>query len=119
MGWRWHSSRRWRWRLWLVSMLAVVGCSARPITPAADSPQPMYLVRIHFATLAERDRLAGELDVWEVHRQEQYLIARLNGGTYLALAVTGWRISPECARMRQFQAALNLDERTLQQICPR
>lgn len=118
MGWQLHRNMGRRGWLWLSSALLVAGCSGLRIHPADGRPLPMYIARIHFATLAERDQLAGELDVWEVHRQEQYLIARLDAGAYLTLAFTGWRISPECDRMRQFQSALNLADETLQQICP-
>ena len=118
MGWRLRSKRLWQGWLWLAGMLLLAGCRGLTSYPADGAPQPMYLARIHFASPAERDQLASELDVWEVHRQEQYLIARLDGGTYLTLAFTGWRISLECARMRQLQSALNLSETTLQQICP-
>jgi len=78
----------------------------------------MYVVRIYFTTLTERDQLASELDVWEVHRPEGYLVARIDGGTYLTLTFTGWRITPECGTMRQLQAALDLRTTTLASLCP-
>ncbi len=115
MAWQLPSKLRW---LGLISLLLATGCSGLRLYPADGTPQPMYLARIHFTALTERDQLAAELDVWEVHRAEQYLVARLDAGSYLNLAVTGWRISLECERMRQFQSALNLQKTTLQQICP-
>ena len=119
MGWRLRSKLNgWGW-LWLTGVLLLAGCRGLTSSPADGTPQPMYLARIHFASLAARDQLASELDVWEVDRQEQYLIARLDAGAYLTLAFTGWRISLECTRMRQFQSALNLQDATLQQICMR
>ena len=115
MGWRLSRKQGW---LWGAALLLVMGCQGLSLYPPDGGPRPMYVVRIYFATLAERDRLAGELDVWEVHRPEGYLVARIDGGMYLTLAYTGWRVTPECATMRQLQDALDLQETTLASLCP-
>lgn len=116
MGWR--LNRKYSWWLWVGALLLLTSCQGLSLYPPDGALRPMYVVRIYFTSLAERDRLASELDVWEVHRPEGYLVARIDGGTYLTLTFTGWRMTPECTTMRQLQDALDLQETTLADLCP-
>lgn len=102
----------------IIMLLLLSGCAALTIR-ATEGVSPMYIVRIFFASRAERDRLAAELDVWEVSQQEQFLIARVRPDQYLALSAAGWRIELDCAKMEQYTDALGLDAAAYSALCGR
>ncbi|MEZ4726361.1 MAG: hypothetical protein R3E79_04420 [Caldilineaceae bacterium] len=102
--------------LGLSVMLLFSSCTNLTIR-TADGGTPTYIVRLSFASPGERDRLAAELDVWEVNQREQFLIARVRPDQYLALATVGWRMELDCAKMEQYTDALALDVAAYTVLC--
>lgn len=110
----------WRLRLNLLCgmlVLLVGGCSGLAVQPP-DGPMPTYLVHIAFASTAERNRLAAELDVWEVDQAGRTLLARVRPDQLLGLRVMGRRMTAECRLMGEYQAALGLDDAAYGAFCP-
>jgi len=60
-----------------------------PPAPAAKGP---VVARVFFANLADLNRLAGELDVWEVVHEEGYVVVLLRPDQFAALLRTGYRV---------------------------
>ncbi len=60
---------------------------------AASSTQPaIYLVRVYFNSLAERDQLARQLDAQEASTSGGYVTAIVDDAQYQALEAAGWRV---------------------------
>ncbi len=70
-----------RCRLYCAILLCLLALFPTATAPAVwaqspePEPQPGELLRIDFTTRAELQRIAGQLDVWEVHLDEGYLLA--------------------------------------------
>jgi carboxypeptidase T len=63
--------------------------SAGQSTPA--SPVPV-LTKVYFHSEGELNQLAAHLDVWEVHRPEGYVLARLTPAQLSDLKDAGWQV---------------------------
>jgi carboxypeptidase T len=66
-----------------------------PTPPSVERP---VVAQILFANLRDLERLAGELDVWEVHHQEGYLVALLHSNQYEALLQAGYQVEIDEAK---------------------
>lgn len=69
--------------------------------PPSPSPAPVTwpaVARVFFADRQDLDRLAGQLDIWQVHHAESYLVVLLQPDQYLGLLAAGCRIEIDEAR---------------------
>lgn len=66
-----------------------------PTHPSVEGP---VVARVFFADLADLNRLANQLDVWEVHHAEGYLVALLHPDQVTALLPAGYRVETDKAR---------------------
>ena len=99
--------RFWRVPLLIVVVLAglvapppAVHVSASPLLPAASSAavEEPLVVRVYFDSIAERDLLAGELDVTEELTSGGYLGALVSETEYQGLLAQGYRVEIDQAR---------------------
>jgi murein tripeptide amidase MpaA len=99
--------------LWGVLWAAIPGHAH-----AADRPQPQEplfrLVEIRFADQADINRLAGRLDVWEVHRQRRVLVAHVTAAQEAQLRREGYSVQPaplvEAAAIPNFACYRTVEE---------
>jgi carboxypeptidase T len=61
-------------------------------------PDTAVVARVYFSDRADLDRLANQLDVWEVQHAKGYLLARLSPAQYDLLAQAGYRLEVDAAR---------------------
>ncbi len=98
-----------RWVLALALLAASLGISApargsvRALAlvseASAVSKQPMaYIVRVYFNSLAERDRLASQLDALETSTRAGYVTAIVDETQYQALLAAGRRVEIDQGR---------------------
>ncbi len=64
-----------------------------PEPAAAQPPQPPRRARVYFQTRAQLNALANELDIWEVHQAQGYLVAPLTPEQARALEARGLRVT--------------------------
>ncbi len=87
--------------------------------PAEDS---WLIVRVGYPSVVVLNQLAAELDVWEVNRADQTLVARVTLAQYQALAAEKLTVNVDCAKMQQYAQALGASTATVQAIiqeaCP-
>ena len=87
----------------ILIILVVIGSIAWDFEPASltrstlfQSAPPLQekpvVARVYFADQADLNRLARELDIWEVHHREGYLVALLRADQYAHLQQTGYRV---------------------------
>jgi len=88
-------------RLLLAGVFSVAGLAVGlpvPQGPAAAAasgipqPPPVYMVRVYFASLAQRDQLASELDAQEASTAGGYVTAIVDEAQLQALAARGYRV---------------------------
>ncbi len=81
--------------LWGASAPAL-GSISQPLEgqslPAALSAEEPVVARVFFADLADLNRLAGELDVWQVAHEAGYLVALLRPDQFTGLRQAGYRV---------------------------
>jgi len=76
-----------------LTLLVLVMPSIDGASPSVAPPEEEPVVaRVFFADLADLNRLAGELDVWEVVHEEGYLVALLRPDQFATLRRTGYRV---------------------------
>jgi murein tripeptide amidase MpaA/uncharacterized membrane protein len=68
------------------------------IQPQEALPDGPVVARIYYTSQAEVSLLAANLDVWEVHPEQGYLLARLTPSEYSAAAQAGYRIEIDAAK---------------------
>jgi len=94
-------------RLSLLALLVLVSTfSSRQVSRAAISEaagnsingHSPVVAHLYFSSKAELDRLAAELDIWEVHPKEGYLIAMLSQAQASSLAQSGQRLEVDLER---------------------
>ena len=87
----------------ILIILVVIGSIAWDFEPASLTRSTMFqsapplqekpvVARVFFADQADLNRLARELDIWEVHHREGYLVALLRADQYARLQQTGYRV---------------------------
>jgi len=111
------------------------GCTPLIIapTPAASRAEPAaaplskpvearLIVQVHFPTVTVLNKLAGELDIWEVDRNAQTFVARITLAQYDALLQQALPVVLDCAKMRQYEQELSLTvpaiAKMMQEQCP-
>ena len=64
----------------------------------ATLPESPVVARVYFADRVDLDRLAIELDVWQVNHAEGYLLALLSPAEYELLGQAGYRLEVDARR---------------------
>jgi len=82
--------------------------AALPALPAGDG---WRVARVYVEDRQHLDAVAGELDIWEVHRQEGYVVAALTPEQERWLRVLGYRVALDAGRNAAREAAAALDPR--------
>ena len=77
--------------LFVLSPLVVVAWSPMP-APIQTGDIDSIIARVYFADRNDLNRLAGVLDIWEVHHKDGFLMASLRPGQYADLLQRGYRI---------------------------
>jgi len=112
--------------LGLLSLIlpALLGSCTFVIRPPTSTPAEdgWIIVRVDYPSVAILNQLASELDVWEVNRAAQTLVARVTLAQYQALLAKELTVSVDCAKMQQYAQALGGSTATVQAImqasCP-
>ena len=86
------------------------GLSLASAASASSKPSTIYLVRVYFHSLAERDQLASQLDAQEASTSGGYVTAIVDAAKYQALLAGGWRVEVDGGQT----ALLNQPMRQLQ-----
>jgi murein tripeptide amidase MpaA len=97
--------------VWLAVMLlatlstsTLTSARATPVESPQLAQDPQGLVvRIHYADRSDLAQLATRYDVWEVHANEQYIVAAVRPDEYLALIAQGYKVEIDLEKT----AALN------------
>jgi carboxypeptidase T len=74
------------------SVSPVMSFDASKMPSAPTLPEDPVVAVIYFNDRAELDQLAAELDIWEVHHSEGYLIALLSPQKFASLQDSGYRL---------------------------
>ncbi len=93
---------------------ASVGIYAMPPSPEPDGPptSDLIIVRLYYQNRTHLDAVAGELDIWEVHADQGYVIAMIDQQQYKWLQTLGYRIEIDQAKTEKLLApAAPLDPR--------
>lgn len=113
-------------------LLLLIGCGSSGCTPLMMTPTPIaslaepydvrLIVQVTYPTVEVLNALAGELDIWEVDRTAQTFIAQVTLNQYDALLQQALTVKLDCAKMRQYAQALNLNSPAvvplMQEHCP-
>lgn len=90
--------------------------------PNAEPVEAWLIVQVTYPSVEVLNSLAGELDVWEVDRAAQTFIARVTLAQYDVLLQQELTVTLDCAKMRQYEQALNLTlpviAQMMQEQCP-
>ncbi len=78
--------------LFLLSPLVVVARSPIPAPIQKTGNIDSVIARVYIADRSDLNRLAGVLDIWEVHHKDGFLVASLRPGQYADLLQKGYRI---------------------------
>ncbi len=78
-------------------------------SPAAD--HGWRVARVYVEDRQHLDAVAGELDIWEVHRREGYVLAALTPEQERWLRGLGYRVVPDAGTTAALEAAAALDPR--------
>jgi carboxypeptidase T len=71
------------------------GASSMPERSGMATADRGVVARIYYADRAELAQLTGRLDIWEVHRDQGYVIAALSVDEWQRLATQGYRVQLE------------------------
>ena len=85
-------------------------------SPSAPAEDGWLIVRVNYPSVVVLNQLASELDVWEVNRAAQTLVARVTLAQYQALLAEELTVSVDCAKMQQYAQALGGSTATVQAI---
>lgn len=94
--------------------LLAIGVMISSCTPLIMTPTPVaqtegrLIVQISYPTVDVLNELASELDIWEVDRAAQTLVARMTLEQYSALRQQDLTMTLDCSKMRQFAQQNNL-----------
>ena len=87
----------WRLVVWKAAALALLVAGLWTTAVSAQGPggREAQIARVYFEDRAQLNALAAQLDVWEVHRDEGFFVARLTPETMRRLRAQGVRIETE------------------------
>jgi len=106
--------RGWSWGIALIilvlffSTAGSVTAHSQVLATRAGSSSPneagMVVGRIYYQNKAQLDALGRDLDVWEVHPAEKYLVAMLSKTQYASLSQAGYRLEIDAEKTAQLGA---------------
>lgn len=91
----------------LVAGLVMVGPTRTP----AQAPESPTVVRFYFKDQAALNAVAGQLDVWEVHKDAGYAVAAVSQAQYQWLEGLGYRLEVDAAKTAEYGIQSPLDAR--------
>jgi hypothetical protein len=86
--------------------LLLASCTMIQPLPPQTSDDGWLIVRINYDSTATLNRIASELDIWEVDRTAQTLVARVRLDQRQWVLALGQSITLDCAKMRANRDAL-------------
>ena len=87
--------------LGLVILLVATSLLAQPAPPAGDGP---WVVRARFQTRSQVDFLASEIEPWEVHHDEGWLVVEVDRAGWQFLLDLGFEPEVDEARTAKYRA---------------
>ncbi len=106
-----HLRSGWLLVLMVVVVLAgLMGPWSLADTPPAGPSEPV-VVRLYFRDQAHLNAVAGELDIWEVHRDAGYVVAALRPAEYQWLQGLGYRLEIDAEKTALLGIQAPLDPR--------
>jgi len=107
------AQKRFAWLSALVAVLVLVGL-ASPGSLAGTAPteiEEAAVIRLYYSDRAHLDAVVGELDVWEVHGDEGYVVAAVQPATYQWLRGLGYRLEIDVEKTALLGIQAPLDAR--------
>lgn|GEM_PF-727126 len=77
----------------------------------AAIPSDRLAVRLYYTSQANLDTVAGRLDIWEVHKKEQYVVAGVSNEEFQWLQGLGYRLEVDAGKTALFGVNAALDPR--------
>jgi carboxypeptidase T len=105
--------RRFTWLSALAAVLILASLAA-PGSLAGATPAKIdeaAVVRLYYTDRAHLDAVAGELDIWEVHSDEGYVVAAVQPATYQWLQGLGYRLEIDAEKTALLGIQAPLDPR--------
>ncbi len=101
------------WLPLLAAILVAVSLIGPHSAAETLSPDPTgtVVVRMHYRDQQDLNAVAGELDVWEVHRQDQYILAAVPPAQYQWLQDLGYRLEIDAEHTEKLGIQAALDPR--------
>ncbi len=92
----------------LCLLLGLLGAACKLIEPtaAAQPADDRIIVQIHYDSSEQLNQLAAELDIWEINRAAQTLVARVTLAQRRWVIDQGLTVTLDCDKMKQYAAAL-------------
>lgn len=105
--------KRALWLPLLAAVLVVVGFLGPQPAAGIPSPDPTSTVvaRVHYADQEDLNAIAGQLDIWEVHREEGYIVAAVPPAQYQWLSDLGYEIEVDAEETQKLGIQAALDPR--------
>ena len=90
--------------------LASAPHQAAAISPSAVAPPPSgpVVARVYYSDRPNLDQLASQVDIWEVHPDQGYLLTMLSPQKYTALSQAGYRLEIDATRTTRLNQPLQL-----------
>jgi hypothetical protein len=85
-------------RAWARSVMRPAAPLSAEATSLPLTPSGFVVARLYYNNQAHLDAVAGALDIWEVHRQEQFVVAALTSAQFDWLKLLGYRIEIDLER---------------------
>lgn len=94
--------------------LAATPAQTAPWSPRSSSGEPLsdeVVLRVYYRDQEQLNQVAGELDVWAVHRDAGYAIAKVTPSEYQWLESTGYHVEVDLERTELLGIQAPLDAR--------
>jgi carboxypeptidase T len=76
--------------------------------PTSQAPSTPVVARVYFSGRSDLDQLASQLDIWEVHPNQGYLLAMLTPEKYISLSQAGYRLEVDPSQTARLNQPLQL-----------
>jgi hypothetical protein len=93
-------------RLTCIALLLIITSCTPWIQPPTAANEAQLIVQIHYPSVEALNQLASTLDIWEVERSAQTLVAKVSFSQYDQLLAQGLPVALDCTKMRQYADAL-------------
>jgi carboxypeptidase T len=86
------------------------GQESPPVSSPAEPSAPV-VVRLHVQDRDDLNAVAGELDIWEAHPEDLYVVAAVTPDQYEWLETLGYRLEIDAAKTADYATRASLDPR--------